>query len=46
MSVLQDMKEMDSHPVRRLEKENVNMTWIVLTIELVYNISALIHVPC
>ena len=46
VSVHQDMKATDFHHVQRLEKENVNMMWIVLTIELVYNISALIHVSC
>jgi hypothetical protein len=40
------MKEMDSHPVQRLEKENVNMMWIVLTIMLALITNALIHVPC
>ena len=45
-SVHQDMKEMDFHHVQRLEKENVNMMWIVLTIMLALITNALILVDC
>ena len=40
----QDMKAMVSSHAQKSEKESVNMTWIVLITELVFNINVLILV--
>ena len=40
----QDMKAMASSHAQKYEKESVNMTWIALTTELVFNINVLILV--